>query len=237
MRNHALMAMVFTILLAGCGGGGGDSGSSSSAPVQSVSVPLQTAVANEVNNGITVNFSISGTVGATAVTGSGTLMDDKAVAAMLNGVSVLKTTETLSGTVIANGAASPFSASRTIFRNPATFAEVLEDLGGPVVVFPEYTYPASVKAGDAATLVTATAFSSSAQTIKTGTVALSYSVAADTATSLLVTFIETDFDNNNVKTADGQLTLRIDTAANIQFVSEKVSGFSVNGMQGSLTFQ
>jgi len=236
MHKSNVMAIVFAIFLGACGGGGGG-GSSGGASTQDVSVPLQSAVANEVNNGITVNFSVSGTVEATPVTGSGTLKDDKAVAATLNGVAVLKTAETISGTVTANGASTPFSVSRTIFRNPATFAEVLEDLGGPVIVFPVYTYPASVKAGDAATLVTATEFSDNTQTTKTGSVTLAFSVAADTSTSLLVTFIETDFDNNNAKTADAQLTLRIDTMGNIQFVSEKVTGFAVNGQQGSLTFQ
>ncbi|KWR91861.1 hypothetical protein [Cupriavidus sp. IDO] len=237
MRKNNLMAVVFTMLLGACGGGGDGGSSSNSASTQSVSVPLQTAVANEVNNGITVNFSISGTVSGVPVTGSGTLKDDKPVAATFNGAAALKTTETVSGTITVNGVSAPFSVTTIIFRNPATFAEFSEDLGDQVVDFPDYTYPATVKAGDSATLVTGTAFSSSARTTKIGTVTRSYSVAADTSTSLLVTFTETDFDNNSVKTADAQTTFRVDTMGNIQFVSEKVTGFAVNGQQGSLTFQ
>jgi len=129
---------------------------------------------------------------------------------------------------------APFSVATTIFRNPATFAEISEDLGGQVVDFPDYSYPSMVKAGDSATLVTGTAFSSSARTTKIGTVTRSYSVAADTSTSLLVTFTESVFDNNNVKTADAQTTFRVDTTGNIQFIS---TGFAVNGQQGSVTFQ
>lgn len=242
--NHTkkiLGAMALTMLLGACGGGGGDGGSSgnsnsTSAP-QDVSVPLQTAVANEVNNGITVNFSITGTVGGTAVTGSGSLNDAKAVAGMFNGAAVLTTTETLSGTVMANGVSQQFSTMRTIFRNPATFAEVAENIGGPVVIFPAYVFPSTVKAGDSGTLVTGTVFSDSSMTTKTGSVVRAFSVAADTSTTLLVTFTESDFDTNNVKLADDQTTLRVDTSGNIQFVSEKVTGFSVNGQQGSLTFQ
>lgn len=238
--NHTknlCVAIALTMVLGACGGGGGDSGGNSNPTPAVVSVPLQTAVANVVNNGITVNFAITGTVGGTAVTGSGTLVDAAAVGAMLNGATVLKTTETLSGTVMANNVSAPFSSTRTIFRNPATFAEVEEDLGGPVVVFPNYVFPATVKAGDSATLVTGTSFASSAQTTKTGTVVRSFSVAADTSTTLLVDFMESDFDINGVKLADDQLTLRVDTSGNVQFVSEVVTGFSVNGQQGSLTFK
>jgi len=241
--NHSkkiLVAMALTMLLGACGGGGdggGGGSSSSSSTMQNVSVPLQTAVANVVNNGITVNFSISGTVGGTAVTGTGSLVDAKAVAGMFNGAAVLQTAETVSGTVMANGVSSQFSSMRTIFRNPATFAEVAEDLGGPVVIFPAYVYPSTVQAGDSGTLVTGTSFSNASQTTKTGTVVRSFSVAADTSTTLLVTFTESDFDTNNVKQADDQQTLRVDTSGNVQFVSEKVTGFPVNGQQSSLTFQ
>jgi hypothetical protein len=235
--NNLCVAIALTMVLGACGGGGGDSGGNSNPMPTVVTVPLQTAVANAVNNGITVNFSITGTVGGTAVTGTGTLVDAVAVGAMLNGASVLKTTETLSGTVMANNTSVPFSSTRTIFRNPATFAEVEEDLGGPIVVFPNYVYPATVKAGDSATLVTGTSFSSSAQTTKTGTVVRSFSVAADTSTTLLVAFMDSNFDNNGVKLADDQTTLRVDTSGNVQFVSEIVNGFPVNGQQSSLTFK
>ncbi|MBV8271542.1 MAG: hypothetical protein JO067_04650 [Cupriavidus sp.] len=233
-----LVTTALTMLLGACGGGdGGGSSGGSSSTTQNVSVPLQTAVANVVNNGITVSFSISGTVGGTAVTGSGSLVDTKAIAGMFNLEAVLQTTETLSGTVMVNGVSAPFSSTRTIFRNPATFAEVAEDLGGPVVIFPAYVYPSKVQAGDSGTLVTGTSFSNASQTTKTGTVVRSFSVAADTSSTLLVTFTESDFDTNNVKLADDQQTLRIDTAGNVQFVSEKVTGLPVNGQQSSLTFQ
>ena len=233
------VAIALTMALGACGGGGGDSGgggNNNPMPV-AVSVPLQTAVANVVNNGISVNFAITGTVAGTAVTGSGTLVDAAAVGAVLNGAAVLKTTETLSGTVMANNVSAPFSSTRMIFRNPATFAEVQEDLGGPVVVFPSYVYPATVQAGDAGTLVTGTSFSAADQMTKTGTVVRSFSVAADTSTTLLVTFLESDFDTNGIKLADDQTTLRVDTSGNVTFVSEVVNGFSVNGQQGSLTFK
>lgn len=230
-------ALLLTMLLDGCGGGGGG-GSASVPAMQGLSVPLQTAVANQVNKGITVGFSVSGTVAGAAVTGSGTLADDPAVAATLNGVSVLKTTEHLSGTLMANGTSATFSSARTIYRNSATCAEIAEDMAGAYIVFPDYVYPSTVRAGDAGPLMTATEYSSSAQTSRIGSISLSYSVAADTTSSLLVTFIEADFDDNNVKTADAQTTFRVDISGTLQFVSLKVTRFVVNGNErADLTFQ
>jgi hypothetical protein len=233
--KNTLVAVAFSMLLGACGGGGGDS-STGSAAQQPLSVPLQTAVGNLVNNGITVNFNVTGNVGTTAVTGSGTLTDSKATAAMLNGASVLKTTETLSGTLTANTTAA-FNSTRTIFRDPATFNEVFEDDGNFVVAFPPFTSPTTVKAGDGGPLVTGTAFSDSTETVKIGTVKRSFSVTADTATTLLVTFTDSDFDNSNAKQSDNLTTFRIDTAGGIQFVSAKTTNFNVNGQPGNLTFQ
>ncbi len=233
--KNTLVAVAFSMLLGACGGGGGDSNTGSATP-QPLSVPLQTAVGNLVNNGITVNFNVTGSVGSTPVTGSGTLSDSKASAAVLNGASVLKTTETLSGTLTAATSAS-FNSTRTIFRDPATFNEVFEDDGDFVVAFPSFTAPTTVQAGDGGKLVTGTAFSDSTETTKIGTVTRSFNVAADTATTLLVTFTDSEFDNSNVKQSDNLTTFRIDTAGNIRFVSAKVTNFNVNGQPGNLTFQ
>ncbi|MFJ1259298.1 hypothetical protein [Cupriavidus sp. CuC1] len=236
MLKKSLLTLAFAFFLGSCGGGG--DGGGSSATTQTLSVPLLTAVANLVNNGITVKFSISGSSGNTTVTGSGTLTDAPAVAATLNGVAVLKTTETVTGTVVANGNSAPLSASRIFYRNPSTFAVVVDDQGNPYIVFGNYNYPASVKAGDAAMLATGTMFSNSTQATKTGTVTLSYAVAADGANSLLVTFIDSDFDNSNNKTAEGKTTFRVDTSGNISFVSLTITGFAVNGQTPfTLVFQ
>ncbi|MFJ1259192.1 hypothetical protein [Cupriavidus sp. CuC1] len=231
-----LLTLAFAFFLGSCGGGG--DGGGSSATTQTLSVPLLTAVANLVNNGITVKFSISGSSGNTIVTGSGTLTDAPAVAATLNGVAVLKTTETVTGTVMVNGNSAPLSQSRIIYRNSSTFAEVVDDEGNPYIVFGSYGYPEIVRAGDAATLATGTIFSDSTRATKTGTVTLSYAVAADSASSLLVTFIDSNFDNSNNKTAEGQTTFRVDKIGNITFVSLKATGFAVNGqIPFSLVFQ
>ncbi len=238
MLKKSLLALVFALCFAGCGGGGGGDSSGSSGATQTLSVPLLTAVANLVNNGIVVKFSISGSSGNAAVTGSGTLTDAPAVSATLNGAAVLKTTETVTGTVTVNGNSAPLSTSRIIYRNSSSFAEVVDDEGNPFIVFGSYSYPEFVKAGDAATLATGTIFSDNTQSTKTGTVILSYAVATDAANSLLVTFIDSDFDNSNNKTAEGQTTFRVDTSGNISFVSLKATGFAVNGQTPfTLVFQ
>lgn len=180
---RTLLALLFALFFAGSGGGGNGS---SSATTQTLSVPLLTAVGNLVNNGMTVNVAISGWTGdaSAAVTGSGTFADAKAVSATLNGIAVLKTTETVTGTVTVNGSSSPLSQTTTTYENPTTYAEVVDDQGYPYIVFADFTYPTTVQAGDAAALATATMFSGRLQATKTGTLSLSFTVTVDTATAL-----------------------------------------------------
>ncbi|WP_254776132.1 hypothetical protein [Ralstonia sp. 25mfcol4.1] len=191
---------------------------------QDVSVPLQTAVANVVMGGMSVNFSISGTADNVAVTGNGTLTDTPGVTTTLNGTTVVETTETMTDTIVLNGTSEQATETMEIFRNPDTFAEVSEDRGGTVVDFPPYTYPASVKPGDGGTLATGKMFSDNTRTNQTGTVELSYSVDPDTSSSVLVTLKEKDFDSNSVQAAEDDRTFEVDTKGKPKHVKDKVKG-------------
>jgi len=226
------------MLLGACGGGGDGSETSSTTVVspQDVSIPLQTAVANETKSGMSTNFAVSGTVDGAPATGSGTLTDAPAVTTTLNGSTVLETTETVTDTVVQNGA-PPIQASGTteIFRDPTTFAEVGEIRGGPVVDFPTYTIPPSAKPGDGGVLVIGKEFSDESRLTQTGTVQISYGVAADTSDAALVTITETDFDNNNNQTAEDDRTFEVDTKGNPKHIKDKVKG-KQNGHQEDVEF-
>jgi len=224
------------MLLGACGGGDDNTGSSTAISPQDVSVPLQVAVANEVTAGMSTNFAVTGTVDSVPVTGSGTLTDAPAVGATFNGGIALDTKETVTDTITESGM-PPAQASTTtdIFRDPTTFAVVGENRGGPVVDFPPYTIPASVKPGDGGVLAIGKEFSDSSMSNQTGTVQLSFGTAADTSDAVQVTFTETDFDNNNVQTAEDDRTFEVDTQGKSKHIKDKVMG-KQNGHQENVEF-
>ncbi|WP_011296120.1 hypothetical protein [Cupriavidus necator] len=225
MRRRTLTTVASLMLVGACGGNDNTGGSATTTiSPQDVSVPLQTAVANEANSGMSINFAISGTVDNVPVSGSGTLTDTPAVATTLKGVPVLETTETVTDTIVQNGTSAQASETMKIFRDPNTFAEVSEDRGGPVVDFPPYTIPASVKPGDGGVLVIGKLSSDDSRTTQIGTVQIAFSVAANTSDSVLVTFSETDLDNNNVQTAEDDRTFEVDSKGKPKHVKDKVKG-------------
>ncbi|WP_156914316.1 hypothetical protein [Cupriavidus sp. amp6] len=64
MSKRFLLVLAISFFLGGCGGGGDDNASNEAAstPAQPLTVPLSTAMAGLAANGLTANFSISGTV-------------------------------------------------------------------------------------------------------------------------------------------------------------------------------
>ncbi len=63
--SHSLTLSLIACLTA-CGGGSGDSAPATDPALLNVSVPLTTARANYINNGVTANFTLSGWVSSTA---------------------------------------------------------------------------------------------------------------------------------------------------------------------------
>ncbi|MBV8271203.1 MAG: hypothetical protein JO067_02920 [Cupriavidus sp.] len=232
MSKTVLLAMLSATLLGACGGG---EDNTSTATPQTVSVPLETAVINQVDNGISANFTVAGTVDNTATTGSGTLTDAPPVATALNGTTVLETTDTVTDTLTENGVASPPQTETTqILTNPQTGAEVSETRSdGSVVDFPPYTIPTSVMPGDSATLTTGTKYSDQSRTDKVGTVDISYSAESESPETVKVHFDKKDKDNNNVQQRDEERTFSIDRDGNSKFESRQVKG-SDQGHQDNL---
>jgi len=232
MSKTVLLAMLSTMLFGACGGG---EDNTSTASLQNVSVPLQTAVVNQIDNGMSASFTVSGTVDNTATTGSGTITDAPPVATALNGTAVLETTDTVADTLVENGATVPQQTEMTqILTNPQTGAEVSETRGdGSVVDFPAYTYPTSVKPGDSGTLATGTKFSDPSRTDKTGTVEISYSADSESSDTVKVHIDKKDRDNNNIQQRDEERTFSVDRDGNSKFESRQVKG-SDQGHQDNL---
>jgi hypothetical protein len=223
MTKSVPWIMLSAMLLGACGGGDNNSGTVS--PLN-VSVPLQTAVLNEVSSGLSANFSVSGTVDNATTTGSGTLTDSPAVPMVLNGASVLEVTDTVSDTLVENGVSAPPQTETTqIFTNPQTGAEVSETRNdGSVVDFPAYTYPPSVQPGDSGTLTTGTKYSDETRTDKTGTVDISYSADAESSDTVKVHIDKKDRDNNNNVERDEERTYSVDENGDSKFDSRQVKG-------------
>jgi hypothetical protein len=242
MKNFkGLACSIFALVLSACGGSGGGGGGSSTPAVvidPNLTVPIKTAVANLVNNGINQNFTVTGWVNNstlanpvpnTPITGSGTLTIGPPISATFNGASVLESTEVIIGSASANGQSIPVAATSNIFYNPSNYTKVGSVTNGVTTFISPYTYPTSVKAGSTGTLGSGT---SSLSTILT-----SYTVASDTASSLLVTLVSTK--NTGVgytATVQDQTVYRITTSGAISLVSENVQQ-SLNGsVYQSLTF-
>jgi hypothetical protein len=220
MLKNRLTPLLLFGLLSGCGGGGGGS-------TTPVSVPLLSSQASLVNNGFSANFTLSGVVGTANATasGSGTVTDAKAIAATLNGASVLQTNETITGTLTANGNNADLGQTVVYYRNPSTYALMVEDSSVAHIVYPPYEYKQTVIAGDKGSLATAEVFATD-KTTKIGTLALSYSVAADSANSLLVTFTGDEFNTGNAKCDSVSNIFRVSTDGTSKLVSHQETAYS-----------
>jgi len=210
-------------LLSGCGGGGGGT-AAAPAPVidPNLTVPVQTAIANLVNKGMNKTFTVTGWIDNSTtntpvpradITGSGTLTIGAPTAATFNGASVLRSTEVITGTVTVNGRQSSIASSGTTFYNSSNYTTAGTIVGGDTTYFSTYTYPATVKAGSTGSLGRTTdaggAFAATSTTV--------YSVASDTATSLLVTLLKVE--SGPGATVTTQTVYRISTSGDINLMS------------------
>ena len=245
MRNlKGLACSIFALVLAACGGGGGGGGGSTPAAVidPNLTVPFQTAAANLVNNGINQNFTVTGWINNstlanpvpnTPITGSGSLTIGPPSTTTFNGAPALQATEVIVGSASANGQSIPLAGTANNFYDPSNYTKVGSVINGETTFISPYTYPATVKAGSTGTLGSGT--SGGGLTLTTTTTA--YSVATDSANSLLVTIVSTkNIDNGIAGTVQDQTVYRITTSGAISLVSENVQQSSTGSVYESLTF-
>jgi len=221
----ALIAVICAMLLGACGGGNDNTST------QAGSVPLQAAVANEVNNGYTANFSVSGTINSVPVTGSGTLTDSAPVTTTFNGATARGTTETITDTVTENGTPVSVTETKQIFTDPGTSAEVgqINDDGSIDVITQPDPIPVSVAPGNSGTLGTGTEFSDTSEQDVTGTVDNTYTVESGTANNGgsgttncngdVVDFVKKVTDKNNGQIRKSERKMCVDDKGNSKFVS------------------
>ncbi|TDN61423.1 hypothetical protein [Paraburkholderia sp. BL10I2N1] len=180
--RRALVAVASAMLLGGCGGGNNNATTTSAQPV---SVPLQAAFANQVDNGDTASFSVSGTIDSVPVTGSGTLTDSAPVVATFNDAAVLETKETITDIVLENGTPITVTETKEIFTNPETSAEVgqINDDGSVDVITQIDPIPISAPVGSSGVLGEGIEYSNSSEQTMVGTVEETYTVESGAASS------------------------------------------------------
>jgi len=241
-------AVVSVALLGACGGGGGGSSGEAS---QNVEIPLRQALINQANNGISDRVAVTGTIDGNSATGSGTLVDQPAVATTITenggtisignsgGTPVLESIHTVSETVTESGMSQPVTVSDTtvVFTNPSTGAEVAEihQDTNTVVEFPAYTIPETVKPGDSGVLGVGTEYNEGGG--PTGnTEEIDYSVQADTPSDALVIIEKKEKDKNGNVIDDKKREDKVDKNGNDTFVYKNDNG-QKNGHADDLTGQ
>lgn len=178
------------IMLTGCGG----SSSTPSVVVDpNLAVPLQTAMANLINNGFSKSYTLSGWIDQstsvnpnlphTPLSGSGTVnvgVPSSVVftSGSLTGVTALKSVVVITGSA---------AYTATYYLNTSNYSFLAIASGSNFYYYTPYTFPASVKAGNMGTIGSSTTGGAFGSYTTTGV----YSVASDGANSLLVSFIET----------------------------------------------
>lgn len=242
VRLSLPVALVSVALLAACGGGG--SGSTAAAVVvdPNLTVPVQAAIASLVTQGVSKSFTLSGwidhstlanPVPHTPITGSGTLTIGPASTVVANsgplsGTSAFQSVQVLSGTATSGGQSSPISGTATAYYSTSNYTVLATWDGTNFSYYSPYTYPTSVKAGDTGTFGNAT--TGGFFPVTTSTV---YSVASDTATTLLVTIASTMQDSGVTTT---RTVYRISTSGVIQLVSESVDKAFAGSAYQSVTY-
>jgi hypothetical protein len=181
--------MITPFLVAGCGGGGG--GGSNSGPVVSTqSFNVKTAITTDDASPHSYKFSGSGTVDGVSVTVTGTGETSVLSAGTFEGQTVLQQTQAINLTLAGINGTRPLNSTLTLFYLPADYtplgsisADRYEVADLPV------TFPTSAKVGDQGAIRTTKYYSDATKGTQIGGSASSYSIEADTATSVIVNLI------------------------------------------------
>ena len=195
-----------------------------------VTVNVQTALTSIGTNGLNQNFTISGTYSTYQATGQGNETVTPATATTLNGTSVLLETSTFSGTIVVKNRSVTISETDMAYLNPTNYDFIAgadsanSSYSGSEAYYTTYAtvaYPTTVQAGASGLVATTKLYSDPVMATQIGTGTLSYSVAADgsSTSTLLVTFVQDQYDMSNTHTLEKTVTYRVDTSGNGSLVS------------------
>jgi len=212
-----------TLILAGCGGGGGGgSGSGGAAQTfpgtvtSTLSFPLQIGMANSVKNGLSANFTVSGTC-----SGSASLVDATPISAIFEGASVFSvaSTQTINFT---NCTPATTTGTQTSYYDNNYLPAGTSFSGDYGVFLTPTNIPATVKVGDTGAIGTQNNYTDNTKTVFTGQDIISYVIEPDTATTAIVNLIDKTYNSSGVLTSTQQDRYRIVSNGTMTYISSDI---------------
>lgn len=235
MKNtiKLLLAIASVVLLVACGGGGGGG---TPAPVASTQTfDLRAAYVSSLINTSTNTFTITGSQDSVTITGSGTGTYGELSSGTFEGGSAQQRTSTVTGSFIVEGQSFPLNYSSVSWFD-SNYLPLGADAGDEyTVVVGTATIPTEAKVGDSGQLYISNRFTSSAKTTALGTIASTYVVEPDTASTAIVTLISTYKSTSNTTEQINSAQYRINTSNG--FTRIKETGLNLtNGLSLTLNF-
>jgi hypothetical protein len=228
------LAVCFAILVSACSGG---DNKAFMAPPQSDNFNLRAGIQDMVDNGLSANVTLSGTVTtngvSTAFTGSGTFTRTPAANVTFDSTAAKSQLTTVAGTVTAAGQTAPYSTSVTDYYANSDGAFLGEASANEYdIAQTPIEFPTTVVGGSSGSLGTLSRYTDSTMSVSLGTVQLSYSVMApvDPGSPIGVALTTKIYDtqSNLIETDVTNYTM---TSSNVI----SLSGASAQNQSGMLT--
>jgi hypothetical protein len=184
--NFSTKGLGFILLIASltaCGSG------SDSPPVQSTATfSVDAAYKNNLSTARDLAWSLTGTINANSLSGSGTLKKSGLSAGTFNGAPVQMIAAVVSGTIIAAGKSAPLNTNTTTYYDAN-----LKAVGSSGTTGTGYqtetlsALPVAAKIGDTGNLSSAIGYSDAARLIKASTSTSTWALSADTPNTAILT--------------------------------------------------
>lgn len=231
-----LAATLSSLMLVACGaGGGGGVSPPAPGPVASTpSFPLQTGYKVLMRDGFSKNFTLTGTC-----TGTGTKTSSPAnTSATFEGVAGFSSANTL--TMSQNCPPAPNTMTSTVTSttyvdtNYVPLGYNINDVYGVYKTPP--VIPTSVTVGETGPIGTQTLYTDSIKRTPSGSIVLSYEIAAGTSNTALVNFIAKNFDATSLLTLTEQNRFLMDANGTLTPVSSDIQ-FAATGTHYIFTYK
>lgn len=234
MKNKIAIMILVPLFTIACGGGSSSSSTTGVGAASTMTFPAASAIANISANGLSSYYTMTGSLDGVPETGSGTFTVSPAVSANFEGQLVLEQTETLSGIISGNASTLNYDKSRKIYST-TNYNPLGEETDSEYWVIQAHpSLPSLVKVGDTAVIGTYTRYTDSTKTNQLGSAKFSYAVERDTSSTAILNFITNTYSTSGLLQTSTQLRYRIDSNANVSWVSETDTSYGAS--VGTLTF-
>jgi len=199
--SYVLISLFSVIALASCGGGGSTSGGSTTS---SLSFPLQSGIKASVEQGASIDFTVTGTCSGTA-----NIVSSTPISSTFEGIAAISSAgaTTLNFT---NCTPSSISGTATEYfdSNYVPLGTIKSDGEYGIYMAPP-VIPVSVKVGDSGIIGTKTFYADNTKTLITGQEVISYVIEPDTANTAILNMIYKSYNSRGILTSTEQDRSRI----------------------------